>query len=142
MFEPLFQIAIGKEAIGFLCCYHAWLLEVLRETLPEALSRDVEGALLANIQTAIAVLWFEYDDYPVAIAWITNGPHLFLLYVEPSYRRTGLGRSLLGAAEAWAKGEGIGELTLVVEPENAVALALYESVGFEAEVVQMRKSIG
>jgi len=66
------------------------------------------------------VLTFGYD-----LEW--NGRDAFLteLYLVPEARGRGLGRLLLGAAEATAEARGTRALHLMVRPENATALALY-----------------
>ncbi|HTS92805.1 MAG TPA: GNAT family N-acetyltransferase [Stellaceae bacterium] len=53
------------------------------------------------------------------------------LGVAPGARRRGAGRALLGDLFVRARGLGIAMLTLEVADDNAAALALYESLGFE-----------
>jgi RimJ/RimL family protein N-acetyltransferase len=45
----------------------------------------------------------------------------------------GVGRSLLGAIESWARARGVHRLELTVQTTNRPAIALYEKVGFERE---------
>lgn len=45
----------------------------------------------------------------------------------------GIGRSLLAAAEDWARRHGIGRLELSVQPTNRRAMALYEKFGYHRE---------
>ena len=54
------------------------------------------------------------------------------LAVAPQHRRTGLGRTLLRALLAEASARGAGDVFLEVRADNAAAVALYESEGFEA----------
>lgn len=59
-------------------------------------------------------------------AWI------FGVFVAPERRGQGLGRALMEAAVAWARGlEGVELLQLGVTATAAPALALYEAMGFE-----------
>jgi diamine N-acetyltransferase len=56
------------------------------------------------------------------------------LVVEPSHRRTGIGRSLMEAAERWAESRGLNSLDLGVHAFNREALAFYQSVGFSTRL--------
>ncbi len=47
------------------------------------------------------------------------------------YRRTGVGRALLLAAEGWAAGEGARRMLLSVVDGNTPAVALYRGLGYE-----------
>jgi RimJ/RimL family protein N-acetyltransferase len=53
----------------------------------------------------------------------------------------GIGRSLLGAAESWAKARGVRRLELTVRTTNHRAMALYERVGFEWEGVKRHSQL-
>ena len=52
-------------------------------------------------------------------------------YVDPEARRTGVGASLLAAAEGWVRERGLQELASDSELENARAYAAHLAVGFE-----------
>lgn len=56
---------------------------------------------------------------------------LLLIGVAPTARRGGIGRALLAAAAADARGRGAGTLFLEVRDGNAAALALYRAAGYE-----------
>jgi ribosomal protein S18 acetylase RimI-like enzyme len=53
------------------------------------------------------------------------------LYVVPERRRRGIGRALVLAVRGAAEDDGAIRLSLVTEPDNVGALALYESLGFK-----------
>lgn len=53
------------------------------------------------------------------------------MWVSPSLRRSGIGRSLLAAVCAWAFARGAGRAGLWVRSENEPAKHLYEREGFE-----------
>jgi GNAT superfamily N-acetyltransferase len=52
------------------------------------------------------------------------------MVVIDSERRRGVGRSLLRAVEAWARGRGATRLQLLADRENEAALRFYERLGW------------
>jgi GNAT superfamily N-acetyltransferase len=56
---------------------------------------------------------------------------LFSMWVDPTARRSGVGRMLIEALEAWALGWDAGETILWVFGGNASALKFYRDLGFE-----------
>lgn len=62
-------------------------------------------------------------------------------YVDPDVRLGGYGRSLLGAAESWARSRGYSEMASDALLDNAVSYAAHIASGYsEVErVVQFRK---
>lgn len=53
-------------------------------------------------------------------------------YVEPRYRRKGVGRKVLTHVEGFCAASGVQAVELQVTGKNAAALAFYKSLGFEA----------
>jgi GNAT superfamily N-acetyltransferase len=53
------------------------------------------------------------------------------MYVDPEERRTGIGRRLVYAVEAWARERGAERIELEVNPETIPALRLYQSCGYQ-----------
>lgn len=77
---------------------------------------------------------------PIGCLWMGNAvdqvnsqrhSHIFLVYVQPSYRRRGIGKALLNFAETWAKQRGDEQISLQVFCQNLPALNLYKSCGYD-----------
>jgi len=56
---------------------------------------------------------------------------IFMLGVDPDYRRQGVGKRVLLAGLAYLKAKGLRVAELTVDSENKAACALYRSVGFK-----------
>jgi GNAT superfamily N-acetyltransferase len=65
-------------------------------------------------------------------------------YVSPSYRRRGVGRLLIAAAEAWGRGQGCTEFASDALADNLDSAAAHLALGFEeVEVTRyFRKDLG
>lgn len=105
--------------------------------LPESVRRALVPGLAAHPTTLVLLAW--RGDAPVGVAVCFRGfstwsarPLLNLhdLAVEPSHRRSGIGRRLLAAVEERARALGCCRITLEVRGDNRVAQGLYRSVGF------------
>ncbi len=57
-------------------------------------------------------------------AWVED------VIVDEAERGRGVGRALLGAVEAWARGRGATRLQLLTDRENGPALEFYEQMGW------------
>jgi ribosomal protein S18 acetylase RimI-like enzyme len=57
---------------------------------------------------------------------------VFVLYLDPTRRREGIGSLLLDAITEQQRAEGAREQWVSVEPDNAKGLPFYEARGFEA----------
>ncbi len=57
---------------------------------------------------------------------------LFRMWVDPSVRRLGVGRTLIEALEDWGRGWDAGETILWVYGGNAAAIRFYRDLGFVA----------
>lgn len=65
-------------------------------------------------------------------------------YVEPEYRRTGIGRSLVANAEQWARSCGCTEMASDAEFGNEESIAAHSQLGYQetSRLVHFRRSIG
>jgi ribosomal protein S18 acetylase RimI-like enzyme len=86
----------------------------------------------------IACLWLG-----TAIDQITGKPHpnIFLIYVDPSYRRQGIGRALMEYAQAWAKERGYTQIGLQVFTTNQPAIDLYQQLGYQPRSISMMREL-
>jgi ribosomal protein S18 acetylase RimI-like enzyme len=81
-------------------------------------------------------LMAECDGESCGLAWVRlddgapESAHLYQMWVAAEYRRRGVGRALVDAAGAWARGMGARRLELDVTSNNAAAILLYEGAGF------------
>jgi ribosomal-protein-alanine N-acetyltransferase len=99
-------------------------------------------ALAEELQNPLAVFYVAEDvETERAVGYI--GMHHILdegsianIVVHPGYRRRGIATALLREAINYAENHDITRLTLEVRASNRVAIALYESLGFEKEGVR------
>ena len=56
--------------------------------------------------------------------------HVVSMWVDPAYRRSGVGRALIGELKAWASARHLRALKLMVTSVNPGALRFYERLGF------------
>jgi aminoglycoside 6'-N-acetyltransferase I len=64
-------------------------------------------------------------------------------FVEPEYRRRGLGRALVNAAEEWAREKGSTEMASDAEIGNEESIAAHAQLGYEetSRLVHLRKEL-
>jgi mycothiol synthase len=103
--------------------------------------REVSGMTLQRLRALRALPW--YDPAGVIVAWVDEGfagfcwtklhgdgaGEVYLLAVDPSARRRGLGELLASAGFAHLRERGALRATLWVEAANQQAIALYQSLG-------------
>ena len=65
---------------------------------------------------------FEEDDPQRA--------QIISMWVDPSFRRAGVGKALIEAVVDWARSRAVLELKLMVTSVNQGAIAFYEHLGF------------
>ena len=91
------------------------------------------GEMVTADESGFLVLLALADGVPVGyldLGLSEEGNNVADLYVDQAYRRKGWGRKLLGKAVELA---GDKPLTLQVDVDNAAAVALYESMGFQTK---------
>jgi ribosomal protein S18 acetylase RimI-like enzyme len=82
----------------------------------------------------IACLWLG-----IAIDQVTGirHPNIFSIYVDPNYRRQGIGRALMHQAQAWTQTQGYTQIGLQVFTTNQPAVDLYQRLGYQPRSISM-----
>ncbi|HUA46058.1 MAG TPA: GNAT family N-acetyltransferase [Solirubrobacteraceae bacterium] len=125
---------------------HAWkdvgaLAPGFRRVLADAISRGDPNAAVFIAQAP--------DETPLGFISlqvredIVGAPraHVADVAVIEGARRTGVGRALMRAGEAWARQQGINVLSLDVWSTNERALAFYGRLGYRTESLCLIKAL-
>ncbi len=88
--------------------------------------RERNATLLAGVadETIIASLMTGFDGHR---GWV------YYLAVEPVWRRRGIGRGMMLAAEDWLKERDAPKVQFMVRHDNSVALGFYEALGYAVQ---------
>lgn len=110
--------------------------EVLTNYSPEAFSRrleDPDSTFVIAERDCRALGFCEVArSRQCPVAYAVGTVELVRLYVQPSSKRLGLGRTLMSRAEMLATEAGADSLWLTVWTENAQALAFYRALGYNS----------
>jgi ribosomal protein S18 acetylase RimI-like enzyme len=79
----------------------------------------------ADLVAMVSLLYTVSSAEGGKAAWLED------LVVRPDRRGRGIGRTLLGHVAAQARADGVLRITLLTDPDNERAHALYRSFGFE-----------
>jgi len=69
----------------------------------------------------------------LVISTAEGGPAVLVedMVIDPRWRGQGLGRMLMAALAAWAKGRGASRMQLLADKHNPPALAFYDRIGWQ-----------
>lgn len=112
-----------------------------REFLKEIISKGSFGVLVAKDEEQVVgfIIVQEQSTPPYTCLVQHKFAYIIDLVVDEQQRGRGLGKSLLDAAEHWAKNKGLDYLELGVLEENAPAKDLYLKEGYTVATNIMRK---
>jgi ribosomal protein S18 acetylase RimI-like enzyme len=114
----------------------------LQSTIDRYFSTQTPLWFVATVDRAqareIACLWLG-----IAIDQVTGirHPNIFLIYVDPAYRRQGIGRALMEHARAWSKAQGYTQIGLQVFTTNQPAIDLYQRLGYQPRSISMMREL-
>lgn len=112
-------------------------------------AEEHQALLSDGLRTPGHYLWTAFEgDQPVGHLWLhveakSDGLHAFGydFEVRPELRRRGYGRAITRAAEQKCRDMDVVAIDLTVFGPNKAAQSLYEDLGFEPTVLQMRKHL-
>ena len=87
-------------------------------------------------ETKVGTLWLATREKRKSGEWF-----VYDIVINEEFRCKGFGRSAMRAAEDYVKSQGGTRLALNVFGPNVVARSLYESMGYNAMAIEMRKDL-
>jgi GNAT superfamily N-acetyltransferase len=121
-----------------------------REEMVATDTRVIDEALGGRIEGSTVLVAEDAQGAPLGFIHLTGETDYYLqatcghvadIVVAPVARGQGVGRALLTAAERWARDRGYRLLTLNVFVQNRGPQAVYEALGFSAEVMKYVKRL-
>jgi ribosomal protein S18 acetylase RimI-like enzyme len=123
--------ATAADQAAVIALWHACGLTRPWNDPAQDFTRALEGA-------TSTMLVAEGEDGLTGSVMIGDDGHrgwVYYLAVAEAARRTGLGRTLMAAAEDWLKARGCPKIQLMVRDSNAEALGFYAALGLEPQGV-------
>jgi putative acetyltransferase len=126
--------AVGAEPEGWLVTDGDWRTAAEERRYLRAIRRSSHAAVLVaeSPERIVGRLSLSRDPHPASRHVADLG-----LMVAHDFRRRGVGKALMHAAEDWARVVGVRKLELHVFPYNDGAIALYEQLGYRREGLRL-----
>jgi len=105
---------------------------------------EAQLVLVADIGEGKLVGFLEASIRPfVEDCHTDNVGYLEGWFVEPEYRRHGVGRALVAGAEKWARTQGCTEMASDTEVGNEQSLAAHQAFGYDisSKLIHLRKDL-
>lgn len=139
--ELLTGMSLWRTRAGQEAAVSAWINSALAEA-----EEDGQAVFVASLTAAAG----ESNEELVGFVHVAERTHFAgdreayvgELVVAPARRRHGVGRSLMAAAEDWARRRGLSIISLETGSNNTVGRALYADLGYEEEQVTLTKCLG
>lgn len=134
--------------------YHCTLNPDMPLPAPQGAERYAQRILNRLHDDQLHVLVAEEEGRPVGFVLglvVELLPDLFVqqrgglladLYVQPDYRRRGIGRELVLSMAAWFRSRGLGEYEWHVAAENQAGRAFWRALGGRDFMIRMRAELG
>ena len=103
-------------------------LEAAKKFIQERFQKDDSMIFVASNEghlVGFTQLYPSFSSVSMKRVWILND-----LFVEDSYRKKGIAKSLISAAENFARETGAVRIILSTQVSNTTAQSLYESLGY------------
>tara|TARA_R110000772_G_scaffold60328_13_gene136196 strand:+ start:1014 stop:1424 length:411 start_codon:yes stop_codon:yes gene_type:complete len=92
-----------------------------------ALANETSAILLAHIEGELAAsVLTGFDGHR---GWV------YYLAVAPDFRKQGLGRTMMAAAEHWLRERNAPKIQLMVRDDNEAAIGFYKALGYDVQPV-------
>lgn len=124
-FEPDLQIEAGPSA--------EWIAGVAARQSGNKTNAEQLAAIVGKVRLPAAFTTLLIAGEPVAYGMSVaerGMAEIGSIVVDPAHRGRGFGRRIVKGLMSWAKAQECGEAYLQVDQTNAVAIALYGSLGF------------
>tara|TARA_R110001606_G_scaffold3223_2_gene13968 strand:- start:1672 stop:2082 length:411 start_codon:yes stop_codon:yes gene_type:complete len=93
----------------------------------QALANETSAILLAHIEgQLVGSVMTGFDGHR---GWV------YYLAVAPDFRKCGLGRKMMEAAEAWLRKRDAPKIQLMVRDDNEAAIGFYKALGYDVQPV-------
>ena len=99
----------------------------------------IESVLVAELDGQIA--GFACLRVVPCVLYAQPYAELTELYVEPAFRRRGIGRALILHIEQLARARGAADLLIMTGTGNAAAQALYRAAGYDTYAVALNRKV-